>query len=183
MVLAPDATSGTNFLMSIKEASRPSPYCAGKLHAVHGGAMTSISEFLTTDHRHGDELFAAAAQAAEQGDWAVCHQQFNAFLRALKRHMKIEEEALFPAFEQATGITAGPTRVMRHEHQQMLALLEDVAAAIAAHDAARFRSLAQSFTALMGSHSAKEENVLYPMCDEALPGLSGEKLQEMMAQR
>ena len=183
-LLLPHAVpSGTNFLMSIKEASRPSPYCAGKLHAVHGGAMTSISEFLTTDHRHGDELFAAAAQAAEQGDWAVCHQQFNAFLRALKRHMKIEEEALFPAFEQATGITAGPTRVMRHEHQQMLALLEDVAAAIAAHDAARFRSLAQSFTALMGSHSAKEENVLYPMCDEALPGLSGEKLQEMMAQR
>ncbi len=94
--------------------------------------MTSISEFLTADHRHGDELFAAAAQAAEQGDWAVCHQQFNAFLRALKHHMKIEEEALCPAFEQATGIATGPTQVMRHEHQQMLALLDEVAAAIAA---------------------------------------------------
>ena len=129
--------------MSIKEASRPSPYCAGKLHAVRGGAMTSISEFLTAEHHHGDKLFAAATQAAEGGDWAQCRGRFDAFRQSLRRHMAIEEQVLFPAFEQATGITAGPTRVMRHEHQQMLALLEDVAAAIAAHDAARFRSLAQ----------------------------------------
>lgn len=144
--------------------------------------MATISEFLTADHRHGDELFAAAAQAAERGDWAGCHERFDAFLRALKHHMAIEEQVLFPAFEQATGIAAGPTRVMRDEHQQMLALLEDVAAAIAAHDEARFRGLAHSYTALMDSHSAKEENVLYPMCDEALPELSGEKLLEMVSQ-
>lgn len=143
--------------------------------------MTSISEFLAADHYHGDELFAAAAQDAERGDWAGCRMRLDAFLGALRYHMAIEEQALFPAFEQATGITAGPTQVMRDEHQQLLALLDDVAAAIAAHDAARFGGAAQSFTTLMTSHSAKEESVLYPMCDEVLPELSGEKLAEMVS--
>ncbi len=35
---------------------------------------------------------------------------------------------------------------------------------------------------VMASHSAKEETVLYPMCDEVLPTLNGEKLQEMVPQ-
>lgn len=140
--------------------------------------MTAITAFLTTDHRHCDELFVAAAQAAEHRDWAGCRERFDAFHQALKHHMAIEERVLFPAFEQATGISGGPTRVMRHEHQQMLALLDNVSVAIAAGDAARFRGSVESFTALMTLHSTKEENVLYPMCDEVLSDLSGEKLSE-----
>lgn len=145
--------------------------------------MTNITAVLTADHRYEDQLFVAATQAAEQGDWAACHQQFNAFLRALKHHMKIEEEVLFPAFEQASGVSGGPTRVMRQEHQQMLAALDRIAASIAARNAEEFRALAQSFAGLMTAHSTKEEHVLYPLCDEVLPGLSGEKLQEMVSQR
>lgn len=144
--------------------------------------MASISEFLTADHRRGDELFAAAAQAAERGDWAGCRQGFDVFRQALKHHMDIEEKVLFPAFERATGLSAGPTRVMRREHQELLALLDRIAAAAAARDAPGFRRTAEPFTALMYQHSAKEENVLYPLCDEALPDLNGEKLREMVPQ-
>ena len=145
-------------------------------------AMTTISAFLTADHRHGDELFAAAAQAAAGGDWTGCRERFDAFRAALQHHIAIEEQVLFPAFEQATGLSAGPTQVMRHEHQQMLALLDHVSAAITERDAARFHSSAASFTALMTLHSAKEESVLYPMCDGLLPELNGAKLQEMVLQ-
>src|SRR3970282_2586083 len=109
------------FLMSIKEATRPPTYCAGKSHAAHGRAMTSISEFLTAEHRHGDELFAAASHAVDRNDRPACRERFGAFHESLRRHMAIEEQVLFPAFEQATGIAAGPTRVMRDEHQEMLA--------------------------------------------------------------
>lgn len=144
--------------------------------------MASISEFLTADHRRGDELFAAAAQAAERGDWAGCRQGFDAFRQVLKHHMNIEEQVLFPAFEEATRISAGPTRVMRHEHQEMRALLDRIAAAATARDAPGFRRAAEPFTALMNQHSAKEENVLYPMCDQALPDMNGDKLREMMPQ-
>lgn len=141
---------------------------------------SGVCERLTADHRHGDELFAAAAQAAERGDWVGCRERCGEFERTLKHHLAIEEQVLFPVFEQATGISAGPTRVMRHEHQEMLALLDRIAAAIAACDAPGFRLAAQPFTALMKLHSAKEENVLYPLIDKALPDLNGEKLSSMM---
>lgn len=141
---------------------------------------SGISAGLTADHRHGDELFAAAAQASERGDWPGCRSCCDAFQRALRHHLAIEEQVLFPAFEQATGISAGPTRVMRHEHQEMLAMLDRIAAAVAACDAPGFRLAAQPFTALMKLHSAKEENVLYPLIDQALPDLSGAKLSNML---
>ena len=141
---------------------------------------SGISESLIADHRHSDELFAATAKAAERGDWTSCRACCDAFQRALRHHLAIEEQVLFPAFEQATGISAGPTRVMRHEHQEMRAMLDRIAAAVAACDAPGFRLAAQPFTALMKLHSGKEENVLYPLIDEALHDLSGEKLLNML---
>lgn len=142
--------------------------------------MSSISEVLGADHRDCDALFASVAETAERGEWSNCRERVAAFSQSLKHHMKIEEQALFPAFEEATGIGGGPTRAMRHEHRQMLALLDAVAAAAAAHDAARFRAAARSFTTLMSSHGAKEETVLYPMCDELLRQMSGEQLWQMV---
>ncbi len=144
---------------------------------------SGISEFLTASHRHGDERFAAAAQAAQRGDWPACRQQFETFLDALKHHVKIEEQVLFPAFEQASGIRGGPTWVMRQEHQQMLAMLDEVASAIVARNADDFRASAHSFEALMTAHSSKEEQVLYPMCDQVLTDFSIKKLQELVSQR
>jgi hemerythrin-like domain-containing protein len=144
--------------------------------------MTTITAALTAEHRQGDRFFAAAMQAAEQADWLACHRQFDLFLQALKRHMKIEEEMLFPAFERATGVHDGPTSVMRREHQEMLAMLGEIATAIAARSTVDIRAAMQSFAGRMAAHSAKEERVLYPMCDEMLPDLNGEKLQELISQ-
>ncbi|MBI3937757.1 MAG: hemerythrin domain-containing protein [Betaproteobacteria bacterium] len=139
--------------------------------------MKSISEFLSADHRRGEELFEAAVQAAGRSDWDGCRSRFDAFRAALRRHMEVEEQILFPGFEEATGITAGPPHVMRHEHRQMLGLLEQLATALSARDAAGFSGCANAFVALMAAHSAKEENVLYPMCDQMLPESTVEKLR------
>lgn len=138
--------------------------------------MTTISVFLTADHRRADALFAAAAQAAQSGDWAGCRKQFGVFRVALRQHMGIEEQVLFPAFEKATGIAAGPTRVMRNEHADMLAMLETISLTIDEQDIVRCLAATQQFSTVMALHSAKEENVLYLLCDEALPGLTGEAL-------
>jgi hemerythrin-like domain-containing protein len=146
-----------------------------------GDDMTTITSVLTADHREEDQLFASAAAAAERGNWLECERQFDAFLRGLKRHMKIEEDILFPAFEEASGMLGGPTYVMRSEHQLMLAGLEQIAAAIAAGNDNLFRALADSFLALMNAHSAKEERVLYPMCDNLLAGAAGEEVRESIA--
>jgi iron-sulfur cluster repair protein YtfE (RIC family) len=140
--------------------------------------METITDVLTEDHRYADELFATAVRYAEQAAWHECEQQLALFHVALETHMKIEEDVLFPAFEQATGSKAGPTAVMRHEHREMLALLDDIAAAADAGDQKRFESLAQSFLTVLNMHSAKEETVLYPMCDTVLTTLDGAELRQ-----
>ncbi|MCC7487295.1 MAG: hemerythrin domain-containing protein [Burkholderiales bacterium] len=143
--------------------------------------MSTITATLTADHRCEDRLLAAARQAADEGDWSACALHFDAFLRSIKDHMKIEEEALFPAFERASGVSGGPTSVMRREHRQMLTMLDGIAGVLGARDAREFHALAGPFAALMAAHSIKEERVLYPLCDEMLPGLDGEQLTRMVS--
>ncbi len=142
--------------------------------------MSSISGVLIAAHRDCDALFTVVVQAVERGQWSAGREGIAAFSRSLERHIDIEEQVLFPAFVQTTGVIDGPTRVLGHEHRQILAMLDGIAAAVGAHDAARFGEMARSFTELMKSHNAKEETVLYPICDQVLRRFSGEQLSQMV---
>jgi len=46
----------------------------------------------------------------------------------------MEERVMFLEFEQKTGMTQGPTAIMRHEHAQMRNLLAEMGKAIEAKD-------------------------------------------------
>ena len=81
--------------------------------------MGVIVDYFAAEHRDCDEVFAVAEEAAQIGDLAGCQVRFQQFQTAMERHFQKEEQELFPAFEEASGIVMGPTRVMRLEHQQM----------------------------------------------------------------
>jgi hypothetical protein len=57
---------------------------------------------------------------------------WQAFDRTMRHHFAMEEEVLFPAFERTTGMVRGPTMVMRMEHTQMRALLDQIGGAASA---------------------------------------------------
>lgn len=141
--------------------------------------MTSISEFLTTDHKSCDRLFADAEAAVGGGDWANAKAGYGAFQDALQQHFAMEEEVLFPAFETASGMTQGPTQVMRAEHRQMSNLLNLMSAALARKDASAWLGDADTLLILMQQHNVKEEQMLYPMAERALAGKQGELLVRM----
>lgn len=130
--------------------------------------MNSISHLMADDHRQCDDEFAAAERAAKSGDWAKAASSLTVFRDAMERHLGAEESTLFPAFEAATGMTMGPTRVMRMEHVQIRGLLDDLRVAVEMGDAASFSGQAETLLILMQQHNLKEENILYPMCDEHL---------------
>jgi hemerythrin-like domain-containing protein len=132
--------------------------------------MASISATMTGDHRACDERFAAAEGAASSGDWTQAATEFAAFRSAMERHFTVEEETLFPAFESHTGMSAGPTEVMRMEHAEMRELFERLAAAATARDADEFLGLTETLNLLMQQHNMKEEQVLYALMDESLSG-------------
>jgi len=130
--------------------------------------MSPLSEEMACDHGRCDLLFSAAESAAEKGQWIECATRTRAFSMALQRHFSLEEETLFPAFEARTGMTAGPTRVMRQEHEQMRTLVGELEHAAEHADQPAFEDLAETLLILMQQHNIKEESILYPMCEQLI---------------
>lgn len=128
--------------------------------------MTSIPEFMTAKHRECDEFFIAAENAVASNDFITAKQEFSLFSEALELHLQAEESILFPEFEQATGITQGPTQVMRGEHQQMRALVGDLTNAIVNNNKDTYIGLSETLMVLMQQHNMKEEMMLYPMTQQ-----------------
>jgi len=132
--------------------------------------MTTIRSFMTDDHRHCDDLFAEAEQAIGQNNREAAAAAFGHFRVAILAHFASEEKTLFPTFEAKTGMSMGPTQVMRMEHEQMRALLDEAGDALAAGEIDDYLGQAETLLIMMQQHNMKEENILYPMCDQHLEG-------------
>lgn len=88
---------------------------------------------------------------------------------------------MFPAFEARTGMTQGPTMIMRSEHEQMTDLLDQMAGAVASKDRNAYLGDADTLLVLMQQHNMKEEQMLYQMADQALVGERDEVVGRMRA--
>lgn len=143
--------------------------------------MSTILDFLGSDHRACDDLFASAEAAVAQNEWDSARSLFGRFRAAMTHHLAMEEDALFPAFEARTGMSEGPTQVMRMEHDQMRGLLDEMAGAAAAGDRNGFLGLSETLNMLMQQHNLKEENMLYPMSDQMLGSERDAVIQAMEA--
>jgi hemerythrin-like domain-containing protein len=130
--------------------------------------MASIESFMAQDHKACDDRFARAEAAVGAGDWTSADTEFESFRRAMERHFEMEEGVLFDAFEARTGMSGGPTMVMREEHAQMRGVLTALADAVAAQDADEYLGQAETLNVLMQQHNIKEEQVLYRMMDQHL---------------
>lgn len=143
--------------------------------------MDTILKFLGSDHRACDDLFASAEAAAAQKNWDSARTLFDRFQAAMAHHLTMEETVLFPAFEARTGMSEGPTQVMRMEHEQMRGLMQDMAGAFAAGDRDACLGLSETLNMLMQQHNLKEENMLYPMSDQVLSGNRDDLIRSMQA--
>lgn len=130
--------------------------------------MNTLTDPLHQHHKHCDELFADAEAAAADQAWSSCQDLLTRFVTEIETHFRTEEEVLFPAFEATTGMTGGPTQMMRHEHAQMRELFAQMGDALARQDRDGFAGAAETLLVLMQQHNMKEENILYPMCDRSL---------------
>lgn len=130
--------------------------------------MDSLTIGMQDHHRHCDDAFALAEESAQRGDWPACSDAFDKFKASLEAHFDTEEGVIFPAFEQRSGMFGGPTQVMRMEHIQMRGLLGQMAQACEGRDKAAFGGAAETLLVMMQQHNLKEENILYPMCEQVL---------------
>jgi hemerythrin-like domain-containing protein len=141
--------------------------------------MTTISKFLQQDHAHCDALFALAEACVERHDWEGAERSYAQFDAALNQHLDMEEEVLFPAFEGVPGAPAGPTAVMRAEHDQLQGILSELDDALATRNTDDFLANAETLRIMLGQHNMKEEGILYPLADRLLAGCREEILARM----
>ena len=137
----------------------------------------AIIDFMSRDHKRCDQLFADAEAAVDSGNWQQASTEIETFLKSMDEHFQMEEEVLFPAFESASGQAMGPTQVMRHEHQQMRQLFEQMKQALSGQDADSFLGASDTLLIMMQQHNMKEEQILYPMTERFLSG--GETVSAM----
>ncbi|MCP3867643.1 MAG: hemerythrin domain-containing protein [Gammaproteobacteria bacterium] len=140
--------------------------------------MQTVTETMVADHHRCDELFAETETQVANGDWTQGGKGFAAFREAVERHFSMEEEVLFPGFEQQTGQTMGPTRMMRMEHTQMRQLFSDLADAVEQQDKDQYLGLSETLMMIMQQHNMKEEQVLYRMIDQ----IYGEQAADLIQQ-
>ena len=140
--------------------------------------MSTIKEYLSDDHRRCDEIFAEMeAKAGESlaGAKEMCAE----FVENTERHFQMEERVMFLEFETKTGMTQGPTAMMRHEHLQMRSLMKQMKEAIKADNKDKFFGLSETLMLLLQQHNMKEEQMLYPMAQQHLSADS-DRIVDMM---
>lgn len=131
--------------------------------------MSTISNFMSAHHKACDEMFAEAEKNVSDNNWDTGLALWKDFSDELLKHFRREEDILFPDFEQATGMTGGPTQMMLIEHEQMRVLLNEIDKAGTAKDKDQFLGLTETLMITMQQHNMKEEQILYPMIDQSIP--------------
>ncbi len=143
--------------------------------------METISTFLTKDHRACDEEFANLENAVASENWDEANNKLTKFSDDLLHHFDMEEKVMFIAFEDRTGMTQGPTAMMRMEHDQMRQLLTSLDADLEKKDKNHFFGVSESLMMLMQQHNMKEEQMLYSMADAHLASEVGAVIENMQA--
>ena len=142
----------------------------------------TISTFFKDDHSRLDALLESF-QVLKRQQVSKAKETFREFKLGLERHIRWEEDLLFPLWEEKTGMSDGPTAVMRHEHRRIEEQLKAIDRNVEAEkmDDAQPE---QALIALLGAHNLKEERVLYPAIDQvASPEEASEILRRIQEGR
>ena len=137
-------------------------------------AIGSLAEALEREHHQIDE--GIAAFTAAPGD----RQPLTRAMSALRRHIYLEEEFLFPLLCEAEPGLAAPVFVMLREHAQIWAALDSLDRELdAGTDSGP--ALCKQLTVRLLHHNLKEEKILYPRADDALTAAAAGRLREFLS--
>jgi len=126
------------------------------------------------------EKLADRCEAGEKLDGKSAREALEFFRNFADRcHHGKEEAHLFPLLEaKGFGPQAGPTPVMRHEHEEGRKLLAAIASAVERDVPADFVRHARNYIALLRDHIRKEDQCLFPMAAAFLSRADADSLAQ-----
>jgi regulator of cell morphogenesis and NO signaling len=131
----------------------------------------SLAEALEREHQEIDAGIAAFTAAPHD------RQPLTRAIGALRRHIYLEEEFLFPLLGEAEPALRAPVFVMLREHAQIWAVLDALErepGGSAGH------ALCRQLASQLLHHNLKEEKVLYPRADAVLPPAAAGRLRAFL---
>ena len=135
----------------------------------------TLADALEREHREIDANLARFG-ADPQG----AHAELALAAAALRRHIYLEEEFLFPAL-RAAGLVA-PVFVMLREHGELWRTLDALQVdARVAPTGPEVAELLRELEVRLQHHNVKEERILYPQSDDALDPAARERLREFLS--
>jgi hemerythrin-like domain-containing protein len=139
--------------------------------------IESLAEALQREHVEIDTGIAAFTDALATGERRL--EPLTRAIAALRRHIYLEEEFLFPPL-RAAGFTA-PVMAMVGEHKRMwdtLGLLE-LELADGTDDAGLHRTC-RALTVALHHHHPREDRILYPQAEHVLTAAAGTELRAFL---
>lgn len=138
--------------------------------------MGNITQVLEDEHQIILKVIDAAlkeCEATENGTTPKIEffQKTINFIKnyADKFHHAKEEDILFKAMlANAENLHCNPIPVMLHEHEEGRAYLKGMEQSLAENNIARLIEYTRGYCKLLQNHIYKEDNVLYPMAENAL---------------
>ena len=125
--------------------------------------MNSTDNWLVHEHSLYEDLLTECHDAVENEDWEGVNLIFSQLVMHLKRHIALEEEVLYPAYESAPHAPQGPTTALREEHSTIIRLLQDMAPVIRTRDSEHLLDCLAHLENQMIKHHEKEEDIFLPM--------------------
>src|SRR5690606_25892540 len=121
----------------------------------------TLAEALEREHHEIDEGIEAFTADPSSGP---ARDRLRSAIRALRRHIYLEEEFAFPSLREAGFMM--PIIVMLREHGQIWTTCDALEQALAdGADNATLLRLCHQLTVQLQHHNLKEEKVLYPQID------------------
>ncbi len=138
----------------------------------------SLAAALEREHQEidaGIETFTASLPRGGSNRQALIRA-----IRALRRHIYLEEEFLFPLLGAAEPGLQAPVFVMLREHAQLWRTLDEMARELDAGTGAEV-ALCRQLAVQLLHHNLKEEKVLYPRADDLVTGPAAARLREFLS--
>lgn len=176
----PNLRGGRTYARRVTSESNTSPAGAAP-------KPTTLADALTNEHHAidaGIEAFMERSGDVE-GDVSEWAEPLLEAMRALRRHIYLEEEIVFPRIRR--GPLMMPVMVMLREHGEIWREMDALDAALVApaQSGPRAEELVvgcRRMLALLEQHNMKEEPVIYPHLDSDMDWAAQAQLREFLAE-
>jgi len=127
-----------------------------------------VTQYLSWDHDGLESMLTEVTHKVDAGELDEALKRCRDWDQRLVRHIRIEEELLFPLFDARAGIVAGPTAALREEHREIRRAVRIMRDGLAQRDPVAFRQGLAFLRSVLPGHNSKEEHLLFPATDRLL---------------